>query len=168
MTEPRRSPAAQARTLVAGGRTAALATTGADGAAWASLVLYAALEDGTPVLCLSTLAEHGRNVQRDPRASLLIAAAPVTGDPLEASRVTLAGRLEPPQGEAARAAYEAVSPAAGGYGAFADFSYYCLRVERVRWVGGYGRMASVSAEEYRAAQPDQALRSSNRARGPSS
>ena len=49
MTEPRRSPAVQARTLVAAGRTAALATTGADGAAWASLVLYAALEDGTPV-----------------------------------------------------------------------------------------------------------------------
>ena len=38
-------------------------------------MLYAALEDGTPVLCLSTLAEHGRNVTRDPRASLMVGEA---------------------------------------------------------------------------------------------
>ena len=143
--------AEEARALVAQGRTAALATTGPDGAAWASLVLYAPLADGTPILCLSTLAEHGRNVVRDPRVSLLIGEAEIAGDPLDSGRVTLAGRLEPVETEEARAAYEAVSPAASAYGGFGDFTFYALRVERVRWVGGYGRMASIDAAAYHAA-----------------
>jgi len=143
--------AEEARALVARGRTAALATTGLDGAAWASLVLYAPLADGTPILCLSTLAEHGRNVVRDPRVSLLVGEADIAGDPLDSGRVTLAGRLEPVETEEARAAYEAVSPAASAYGGFGDFTFYALRVERVRWVGGYGRMGSIDAEAYHAA-----------------
>ena len=152
---PTRSPAEEARTLVAQGKLAALATTSEDGAAWASLVLYASLEDGTPVLCLSTLAEHGRNLVRDPRASLVVGEGEITGDPLDSGRVTLAGRVEVPEPvTAARQAYEAVSPASGVYGGFGDFTYYVLRVERVRWVGGYGRMDSTEAAEYHAAEPD--------------
>ena len=133
-----RTAAEEARTLVAQGRTAALATSSEDGSPWGSLVLYAALEDGTPVLCLSTLAEHGRNVTRDPRASLMVGESDVAGDPLDSGRVTLAGQLEGPQGEElhhARMAYKAASPASGLYGRFGDFTYYVLRIERVRWVG---------------------------------
>jgi len=154
---PRRTPAEEARTLVACNRMAALATLSDDGAPWGSLVLYAALGDGTPVLCLSTLAEHGRNVTRDARASLVVGEAEVTGDPLDSGRVTLAGVLEEPVGdefEAARAAYRAASPTSGLYGGFGDFTYYALRVARVRWVGGYGRMDSTDAGAYHAAEPD--------------
>jgi len=154
---PRRTPAEEARTLVACNRMAALATLSEDGAPWGSLVLYAALQDGTPVLCLSTLAEHGRNVTRDARASLVVGEADVTGDPLDSGRVTLAGVLEEPVGdelEAARAAYRAASPTSGLYGGFGDFTYYALRVARVRWVGGYGRMDSTDAGAYHAAEPD--------------
>jgi putative heme iron utilization protein len=153
----RRTAAEEARTLVAQNRMAALATLSEDGSPWGSLVLYAALEDGTPVLCLSTLAEHGRNVTRDARASLVIGEAEVTGDPLDSGRVTLAGRLEEPAGaelEAARAAYKAASPASGLYGGFGDFTYYVLRVSLVRWVGGYGRMDSTDAGAFHAAEPD--------------
>ena len=154
---PTRSPAEESRTLVAQGRMAALSTLSADGSPWGSLVLYAALEDGTPVLCLSTLAEHGRNVVSDARASLVIGQAEVAGDPLDSGRVTLAGHLEEPEGEElaeARLAYRAASPASGLYGRFGDFTYYVLRIERVRWVGGYGRMDSTDAGAYHAAEPD--------------
>jgi putative heme iron utilization protein len=153
----RRSPAEEARTLVAQNRMAALATISADGSPWGSLVLYAALADGTPVLCLSTLAEHGRNIVRDARASLVVGESEVAGDPLDSGRVTLAGHLDVPVGdelEAARAAYQGASPASGLYGGFGDFTYYVLRVERVRWVGGYGRMDSTGADAYHAATPD--------------
>jgi heme iron utilization protein len=153
----RRTAAEEARTLVAQNRMAALATLSEDGSPWGSLVLYAALEDGTPVLCLSTLAEHGRNATRDARASLVIGEADVTGDPLDSGRVTLAGRLEEPVGpelEAARDAYRAASPASGLYGGFGDFTYYVLRLARVRWVGGYGRMDSTDADAFHAAEPD--------------
>jgi len=153
----RPTAAEEARTLVAGNRMAALATLSEDGSPWASLVLYAALADGTPVLCLSTLAEHGRNVTRDARASVVIGASDVTGDPLDSGRVTLAGRLEEPgdeQFDAARTAYEAVAPGSGVYGGFGDFTYYVLRVARVRWVGGYGRMDSTDPGAFHAAEPD--------------
>ena len=109
------------------------------------------------MLCLSTLAEHGRNVTRDPRASLVIGEPDVTGDPLDSGRVTLAGHLEQPQDEelvTAQAAYKQASPASGLYGGFGDFTYYVLRIERVRWVGGYGRMDSTDAAAYHAAAPD--------------
>jgi putative heme iron utilization protein len=146
-------PAREARALVGESGTGALATLGEDGGPWASLVLYAALQDGTTVLCLSTLAEHGRNARRDPRASLMVAgtAGHAGEDGLDVGRVTLAGRLEEPAGaesELARDAYQAAASA--DYGAFGDFTYYVLRVERVRWVGGYGRMASVDLAAYHA------------------
>jgi putative heme iron utilization protein len=148
--------AEEARALVARGRVAALATLSEDGAPWNALVLYAALADGTPVLCLSTLAEHGRNLVRDPRASLAIGEPDSSGDPLDSARVTLAGRVEEPAGaelDQARAAYRSASPASERYGTFGDFTYYALRVERVRWVGGYGRMDSIDAAAYHAAAP---------------
>ncbi|WP_028057197.1 HugZ family pyridoxamine 5'-phosphate oxidase [Candidatus Solirubrobacter pratensis] len=153
----RRTPAEEARTLVAQGRVATLATLSEDGSPWGSLVLYAALDDGTPVVCVSTLAEHGRNLRRDKRASLVIGEAELDGDPLDSGRVTLAGRVEEPAGgelEAAGSAYGAASPASNLYGGFGDFTYYVLRVERVRWVGGYGRMDSPDAAAYHAAEPD--------------
>jgi heme iron utilization protein len=72
--------------------------------------------------------------------------------------VTLAGRAErpsaPAQFEAARAAHLAGVPAARMYIDFSDFSIWVLRVERVRWVGGYGRMDSASGTDYAAAQAD--------------
>jgi putative heme iron utilization protein len=149
----RTTAAEEARTLVAGAVQGTLATLSEDGGPWASLVAYGILGDGNPVLCLSRLAEHGRNVHGDPRASLMV-AAPVTGaDPLAAGRVTLAGRVRPGDA-AAREAYVAGVPSGDVYVDFGDFDLWVLAVERVRWVGGYGRMASASAEDYAAAEPD--------------
>ncbi len=155
---PRLSPAEEARTLVAGTNVAALASLTGDGDPWASLITYGALADGSPVLCLSRMAEHGRNIAGDPRASLIIAQPDPPADVLAAARVTLAGRCERPADDAARAAargaYVAAVDAAKYFIDFSDFSLFILRVERVRWVGGYGRMDSASAADYAAAAPD--------------
>jgi heme iron utilization protein len=155
---PRSSPAEEARTLVAATNVAALATLTADGDPWASLITYGALDDGAPVLCLSRLAEHGRNLAADPRASLIITQVDRPPDPLAAARVTLAGRVERPPDvasvAAARDAHLTAVPAATTYIDFSDFSLWILRIDRVRWVGGYGRMDSASGPEYAAAQPD--------------
>ena len=45
-------------------------------------------------------------------------------------------------------------PAAKYYVDYSDFTLWVLRVQRVRWVGGYGRMDSATAEDYAAARPD--------------
>jgi putative heme iron utilization protein len=153
----RRTAAEEARTLVAATNVATLATLADDGGPWASLVTFGATEDGAPVLLVSTLAEHGRNLARDGRASLVVAQPSPTGDPLAAGRVTLAGIARTPGGaraDAARAAYDAAVAQAAIFAGFSDFSLYVLEVERVRWVGGYGRMDSVDAASYAAAEPD--------------
>src|SRR3954447_25549929 len=137
---PRRTPAEEARTLVAATNVATLATLSEDGSPWASLVTFAALTDGAPVLFVSTLAEHGRNLARDGRASVVVAQPSPSGDPLAAGRVTLAGTARRPEGadaDAARAAYLTGVDEADLFIAFSDFSLYVLDVERVRWVGGY-------------------------------
>ncbi len=154
---PRRSAAEEARTLVAGTNAATLATLSDDGSPWASLVAYGALDDGSPVLCVSRLAAHGRNLDREPRASVSVAAQPAGDDVLASGRVTLAGTAERPVGELASLAlerYVGAVPAAKAYVGFGDFSLWVLRVDRVRWVGGYGRMASATGADYATAEPD--------------
>jgi putative heme iron utilization protein len=87
----------------------------------------------------------------------VVAATERRKDPLAAGRVTLAGRVTRPSGDTervARAAYLASVPTASMYAEFGDFSLYVLGVERVRWVGGYGRMDSADAEAYANAQAD--------------
>jgi putative heme iron utilization protein len=153
----RRTPAEEARTLVALTSVATLATLSEDGGPWASLVTFAALEDGSPVLYVSTLAEHGRNLERDGRASVCVAQPSPDGDPLAAGRVTLAGVARRPEGareEQARDAYLHGVAGAKLFMGFGDFSLYVVDVERVRWVGGYGRMDSATPADYAAARAD--------------
>ena len=158
---PRRTPGEEARALVASTNVATLATHSSDGYPWASLVAYGSLGDGSPVLFVSRLAEHARNLDSDGRASLVVADPSPRKDVLASGRVTLAGTAERPSeelAETARDAYVAAVPSAKTYLDFRDFSLWILRVERVRWVGGYGRMDSVDVESYTAAEPDPVAR----------
>lgn len=143
--------AQEARRLVAGTNVATLATLSEDGHPWAAFVAYAPLADGTPVLCLSALSEHGRNLLRDPRASLVVADTPAEHAPLDAARVTLAGTASVPEGperDAACTAYAAAVPGAAAFLDLGDFTLFVLRVDRVRWVGGMGRMGSADGAAY--------------------
>ncbi|MFB1294161.1 HugZ family protein [Mycobacterium sp. pW049] len=160
LTEPvntvRPSAAEEARTIAASTNSGTLATLTADGDPWASFVTYGLLA-GAPVLCVSNLAEHGRNLAGDPRASIAIVAPATESDPLANARITLAGRVEAPVGDerdAAREAHLAAVAAAKYYIDYSDFSLWVLRVSRVRWVGGYGRMDSTSGGAYAEAEPD--------------
>ncbi len=153
-----RTPAEEARTLVDSARAGCLASLSDDGMPWASVITYGATQAGEPVLVLSTMAEHGRNLAREPRCSIVI-AEPVEdqADPLDRARVTLAGRAIVPEGDAAEAAIEAHAknfPHARSYSQYGDFTIYVLEVERVRWVGGFARMATVEAAAYAVAEPD--------------
>ncbi|CAN5691545.1 DUF2470 domain-containing protein [soil metagenome] len=152
----RPSAAEEARTIAASTNTGTLASLTTSGDPWASFVTYGLL-DGAPVLCVSQMAEHGRNLAGDPRASIAIVAEATDSDPLANGRITLAGVVEHPTGDelaAARAAHIVAVPAAKYYVDYSDFSLWVLRVQRVRWVGGYGRMDSATAEAYAAAAPD--------------
>ncbi len=133
--------------------TATLASLTVEGDPWASFVTYGLL-DGQPVLCVSNLAEHGRNLAHDRRASLAVVAPHAPADPLAGARVTLSGAVEVPTGDEAAAAREAHLSAVPSSKYYIDFSDFTLWVLRVRWVGGYGRMDSASGEDYAAAAAD--------------
>src|ERR1700737_4609410 len=62
---------------------------------FASVAPYALSEQGEPLLLLSNLAEHTRNVKADPRASLLVQDHASLADPQAGERITILGQVEP-------------------------------------------------------------------------
>ena len=114
-----------------------------------------AFDDGNPVFLISGLAEHTKNLERDPRASLLVAEGGAA-DPLANGRVTLIGPCTRVEGDggSARAAFLAAHPNSSYYAGFRDFSFWKLRVDHVRYIGGYGRMSWISDADWRVAEPD--------------
>ena len=147
--------AAVARELVQAAATATLATLGADGAPFASLVTMAATADGAPVMLLSDLAEHTRNLRRDARASLLIVApGGEGGDPLAGARVTLTGTVAPSDDEDGRRHFLARHPGAERTAAFRDFRFYRFTTTRAHLIAGFGRIVDLEGTTLTVATAD--------------
>jgi hypothetical protein len=158
------SHAERARTLAAAQTTGSLATLALEpaGYPYASFVTFALL-DGEPLFLISRLAEHTRNLADDARASLLVHESG-NADPLANGRVTLVGRCArlPRTDTRAREAFLAVHPGSAYYVDFADFDFFRLSLEAVRYIGGYGRMSWVDAEAFRNAVADPIAASAGR------
>ena len=134
--------AAEARHLMRRARSAALATSQARGGrAYVSLVTVAWDLDASPILLLSELAQHTRNLKADRRASLLVEAASALANPQTGPRLTLMGRLRRSPVKRRARRFLARHPSARAYAGFADFHVYAMRVERAHFVGGFGRAA---------------------------
>src|SRR3974390_1924500 len=87
-------PGRAVRSLLRRSRQGALATLMAgSGDPYCSLVNVATESDGSPILLISRLAVHTKNLLADPRVSLMLDER-AEGDPLEGSRIMLAGRAE--------------------------------------------------------------------------
>jgi putative heme iron utilization protein len=157
---PEPSHAERVRTLLAGCGRGSLSTIALDPAGYpfGSVVSFGLDDAGRPSFFVSTLAEHTRNLQADPRASLLVAEeVPDGSDPLAAARVTLLGDVEevtdPDERGRARAGYLVANPGAF-YVDYGDFRCLRLVVRAIRYVGGFGRMSWVGPDEYAVAVPD--------------
>jgi hypothetical protein len=135
-----------ARRLIRAARLATLATLLANGTPYASLVKVASEVAGRPIIHVSRLAWHTRNLEADGRASLLFAAAGGPGDPLQASRVTAIGRMAPCTEAACAERFLASHPDAVGYARFGDFSYWRMDVEHCHAVAGFGRIDTFDAD----------------------
>lgn len=152
--------AERCRTLVLGSRSATLSTIARDpaGFPYGSLVTVAFDEVGRPLFLLSTLAEHTGNLVACAEASALV-TEPLGGhaEPLALGRVTILGRCAavPEEDKAsARSTFLSQQPSASYYVDFGDFSFYRLEPVALRYVGGFGRMSWVSADDYRVAEAD--------------
>lgn len=138
------SPAGRAaRVLMRGCNRVALATLlpDEDGGArpFASLAAVAFDHDGSPLLLLSRLAEHTRNLAADARLSLLFDGTEGLANPQEGARATVIGRAGRSDDPRHRARYLARHPAARLHADFADFAFYRVAIEAVHHVGGFAR-----------------------------
>jgi putative heme iron utilization protein len=138
----------QAKSLLRIARTGALATLDrASGAPLTTLVAVASDYDGAPLLLLSTLSQHTKNLGLDPRGSLLLTSPSGRGDPLNRPRLTIGGRIVAHPEPAARARFLARNPKAKLYASFADFSLFRAEVSAVHFNGGFGRAAALTSAE---------------------
>jgi len=146
------TPADKARRLLRHCRFGALATLSQrlDGHPFATIAPYVLDQEGRPVILISALAEHTKNLQQDPRASLLVHAD--AEDVLSAARVTYAGRVEkledPPPALVQR--YLRYIPKAASLLGLGDFVFHRIGPQALHWVGGFGDIQWITADAYRA------------------
>src|SRR3954462_9898629 len=136
-----------AKKLVREARSGAFATlvTGS-GDPYCSLVNVATMPDGAPLLLLSTLALHTKNILADPRASLMLDERK-DADPLEGARVMLMGTLAATSDATARTAYLRRHPEAEMFAGFADFSFYRMAIKGAHLFAGFGRIVDLVAAD---------------------
>lgn len=140
--------AADARTLIRRAFKGSLASLDSpSGAPYASLITLATDASGAPLLLISTLARHTRNLVEDPRASILIDGTDAAADPLQGARLTLSGIAEKVNGEAERRRFLARHPEAELYADFPDFSFWRLALEGAHYIGGFGRIVDLAASD---------------------
>jgi putative heme iron utilization protein len=141
--DPRRT----ARTLLREARSGALATLMAgSGDPYCSLVNVATAADGSPLLLISRLAVHTRNILADPRVSLMLDERRA-GDPLEGARVMLMGRVAATDDPQARRRYLDRQPEATMFADFGDFGFYRIGLDSAHLVAGFGRIVDLAAAD---------------------
>ena len=119
-----------------------------DGAPFGSLVDYITDQDGCPIILISALAEHTKNIESDPRISLVVFTP---GDNVQANpRLTLTGKgknIGIDQEGLIRSRYLRYFPQAEQYLAL-DFSFHRFEIEQIRFIGGFGNVRWIDASEF--------------------
>ena len=140
-----------ARQLLRAHRYGALSTLSKkfDGHPFGSITPYLVDHDGSLLILISTLAEHTKNIQNDPRVSL------ITHNQEDAhiqtqGRITVVGTASLiAEREQAGKRYLRYFPEAQTYFAMHDFSFYRIVPQALRYIGGFGDIHWVKAEKYR-------------------
>jgi putative heme iron utilization protein len=163
-SSPEFSPKIVAKKLLREARSGALATLmSGSGAPYCSLVNVATAPDGAPLLLISNLAVHTKNIVSDPRVSLMLDERR-PGDPLQGARVMLMGVACATEDPGARRRYLDRQPEAKMFAGFADFALYEIKLEAAHLVAGFGRIVDLEprailtetsdADELVAAEPE--------------
>ncbi|MGD0023226.1 MAG: DUF2470 domain-containing protein [Xanthobacteraceae bacterium] len=145
-------PKSVAKGLLRATRAGALATIDRNtGHPFASLVNVATDVDGAPLILVSRLSTHTANLEKDGRASVLLASTG-KGDPLAYPRLTLIGTFaqvarDNPDEPGMRRRFLARHPKSELYAGFADFSFWRLRTVSAHLNGGFGRAADLKAAD---------------------
>lgn len=143
-------PGKLAKSLLRRSRQGALATLmPGSGDPYCSLVNLASHPDGSPILLISRLAVHTKNILADSRVSLMLDER-AAGDPLEGARIMLSGRAEQAEDERdlLQRRYLNAHPAAEAFVSFKDFAFFRIRPAGTHLVAGFGRIVDLKPEQF--------------------
>ncbi len=141
--------AVAARKVARACHKAALSTLDKQGAPYVSLVTLAFDHDLSPILIISGMSAHTRNIQTDPRVAFLFDGTDGLPNPQTGPRLSMQGVAHKVEetGEAnrLRARFLARNPGAVGYASFGDFSLWRISPSKAQFVGGFGRAVWIDA-----------------------
>jgi putative heme iron utilization protein len=136
-------------------RIAALGTLH-DGAPFVSMILYTASPDFRSFNTLiSRLAQHTRDILKDPRVSLMIIETDDDSqDPQQLARVSISGQAAAipygaPEYESVKTLYIEKFPQAAFNLSLKDFTFYRIAPQSVRYVAGFAQAYDLRAEDLR-------------------
>lgn len=113
-----------------------------------SVVPYCLDDLGWPVIFISTIAEHTKNIKSDNRCSLTIV---MDSEDVQANgRICLVGHMEELSSEEKEIMerYYTQFPNSRSYDATHSFSFYRLAPVSIRFIGGFGQIHWLSPEGF--------------------
>lgn len=125
-----------------------------EGYPFGSIVPYTLNYDGEPVMLISDLAQHTRNIKRNDKVSLTVFDR-YADDPQASARLTWIGDAEliNPADAEIRSRYLRYFPSAESYFETHDFAFYCIHLRRARFIGGFGQIYWVEKDDMRLENP---------------
>jgi hypothetical protein len=102
--------------------------------------------DGAPLLLISRLAVHTKNILADPRVSVMIDERK-EGDPLQGARIMLMGSAAATDDPDIRRRYLDRQPEAAMFAGFADFAFYRVTLKAAHLVAGFGRIVDLKPQD---------------------
>ena len=139
----------EARRFVRGQHSGVLSTLSKrmEGYPFGSVAPFIVDHAGRPVILISDIAEHTRNIVADPRASLIV--QPYSPDMQATGRVTLIGQARHlPEKDRLGPRYLRFHPQAETYFAMHDFQFYRIEPVRIRYIGGFGKIHWLEPDAY--------------------
>jgi heme oxygenase (biliverdin-IX-beta and delta-forming) len=148
--------AIEARKLLLSEYQAILSTHSVDveGYPFGSVVPYCLNKEGKPVILISSIAQHTKNILSDPKVSL-IATEGGADDLQSVGRITYianAEKLDDHDTDSMERYYH-YFPQSRGYHQTHDFDFYQLQPVRVRFIGGFGQIYWVEKDDFLLANP---------------
>lgn len=119
-----------------------------EGYPFGSIAPYVLDYDGQPVMLISDIAQHTRNIKRNNKVSLTVFDR-YSNDPHASGRLTWIGDAKPvnPNDTEISRRYLRYFPSSESYFQAHDFSLYCIHLRRARFIGGFGQIFWVEAED---------------------
>ncbi len=121
------------------------------GTPFGTLVVYALDDKGVPFLFISDMAQHTKNLKKNPKCSLMVMKIDKE-DVSNSARITFAGKLakvtDAKDRKKLRDIYLKANPNTEQYIDFEDFNFYRMEAAQIQYIGGFGDINWVEPKDY--------------------